>query len=189
MAQPALGPAQPFDWDALKAQARELAPSRSSRPATSGRRSWPALTWDQYEALRFRPDHALWADTDLPFRVQFFHLGSYYQAAVRIFVVDDGQARPIEYDPSLFDYGPTKFDPPLPHDLGFAGWRLHFHTNFAAGRRRLPGRLLLPRHRRRQPVRHVLPRPRRSTPAWTGRRSSRASAASGWSGRARPTPR
>ena len=41
------------------------------------------------------------------------------------------QARPVEYDPSLFDYGPTSFDPPLPHDLGFAGWRLHYHTNFA----------------------------------------------------------
>ncbi len=49
---------------------------------------------------------------------------------MRIFDVADGEARPIEYDPSLFDYGPTMFDPPLPHDLGFAGWRLHFHTNF-----------------------------------------------------------
>ena len=49
---------------------------------------------------------------------------------MRIFVVDNGEARPVEYDPSLFDYGPTRFDPPLPHDLGFAGWRLHFHSNF-----------------------------------------------------------
>ena len=104
--------------------------SRSSRPATSARRSWPQLSWDQYDALRFRPDHALWADTDLPFRVRFFHLGSYYHAAVRVFVVDQGEARAIEYDPSLFDYGQTRFDPPLPHDLGFAGWRLYFHTNF-----------------------------------------------------------
>ena len=130
MAQPALGPAQPFDWERLKEDARELARQPFEAPGDQRPPQLAELTWDQYEALRFRPDHALWADTDLPFRVQFFHLGSYYRAAVRIFVVDQGEARAIEYDPSLFDYGPTKFDPPLPHDLGFAGWRLHFHSNF-----------------------------------------------------------
>ena len=131
MAQPALGPALPFTWEGLKNQARDLSTQPFEPPGDQRPPQLAALTWDQYEALHFRPEHALWADTDLPFRVQFFHLGLYYQAAVRIFVVDDGQARPIEYDPSLFDYGPTKFDPPLPHDLGFAGWRLHYHTQFA----------------------------------------------------------
>ena len=130
LAQPALGPAQPFDWDLLKAHARDLAREPFAAPGDQRPQQLAELTWDQYEALRFRPDHALWADTDLPFRVQFFHLGLYYRAAVRIFVVDNGEARPVEYDPSLFDYGPTKFDPALPHDLGFAGWRLHFHSNF-----------------------------------------------------------
>jgi glucans biosynthesis protein len=130
LAQPALGPAQPFDWDWLKAFARDLATQPFEPPGDQRPPQLAALTWDQYQALRFRPDHALWADTASPFRVEFFHLGSYYKAAVRIFDVADGTARPIEYDPSLFDYGPTGFDPPLPHDLGFAGWRLHFHTNF-----------------------------------------------------------
>ncbi|MGD9508725.1 MAG: glucan biosynthesis protein [Geminicoccaceae bacterium] len=130
MAQPALGPAQPFDWEGLQAQARELSRQPFEAPGDQRPQQLAELTWDQYEALRFRPEHALWADTDLPFRIQFFHLGSYYHAAARIFVVDKGEARPVEYDPSLFDYGPTRFDPPLPRDLGFAGWRLHFQTNF-----------------------------------------------------------
>jgi glucans biosynthesis protein len=130
LAQPALGPAQPFDWERLQAQARELAAQPYVPPGDQRPPQVQALTWDQYEAIRFRPERALWADTSLPFRIQFFHLGSYYRRAVKIFEVDGGQARPIEYDPSLFDHGPTRFDPPLPHDLGFAGWRLHFHTNF-----------------------------------------------------------
>ena len=130
MAQPALGPGQSFDWDQLKAQAHELATQPFEPPGDQRPPQLAQLSWDQYDALRFRPDHALWADTDLPFRVRFFHLGSYYHAAVRVFVVDQGEARAIEYDPSLFDYGQTRFDPPLPHDLGFAGWRLYFHTNF-----------------------------------------------------------
>lgn len=130
MAQPALGPEEPFDWEWLKGFARDLAAQPYQAPGDQRPPQVAALTWDQYEAIRSRPEHALWADTDLPFRVQFFHLGSYFQAAVRLFVVDGGTARPIEYDPSLFDYGPTRFEPPLPHDLGFAGWRLHYHTNF-----------------------------------------------------------
>ena len=129
-AQPALGPAQQFTGTGSRPWRATSRPSRSSHRATSARRTGGAEL-GSVRGAAFRPDHALWADTDLPFRVQFFHLGRYFQAAVRIFVVDDGQARPVEYDPSLFDYGPTSFDPPLPHDLGFAGWRLHYHTNFA----------------------------------------------------------
>ena len=131
LAQPALGPAQPFDWDGLQAHARELAELPFEAPGDQRPPQLAGLTWDQDEALRFRRERAVWGDTDLAFRIQFFHLGSYYESAVRIFVVDGSTARAVEYDPSLFDYGPTRFEPPLPHDLGFAGWRLHFHTNFS----------------------------------------------------------
>ena len=54
-------------------------PSPTTSPGDHRPPQLPGLTWDQYEALRFRPDHALWADTDLPFQVQFFHLGIYYR--------------------------------------------------------------------------------------------------------------
>ena len=131
LAQPALGPAAPFDWEWLKGLARDLAARPYEPPGDQRPPQVAALTWDQYETIRFRPEQALWTETDAPFRVQFFHLGSYYKTAVRIFAVDQGVARPVEYDGSLFDYGRNSFDPPLPHDLGFAGWRLHFHTNFA----------------------------------------------------------
>jgi periplasmic glucans biosynthesis protein len=122
--------AQPFDWEWLKGQARELArqpftPLGEDRPP-----QLQALTWDQYNAIRFRPDHALWVGTDLAFQIQFFHLGIFYRHAVQIYQVDDGQARRIAYDPAMFDYGPNKFDPPLPPDLGFAGFRVHFHEDF-----------------------------------------------------------
>ncbi len=36
---------------------------------------------------------------------------------------------PIPYAANLFDYGRTKFDKPLPINLGFAGFRLHFPLN------------------------------------------------------------
>lgn len=131
LAQPSLGPGEPFDWDWLKGHARELAQQPFQAPGDQRPPAMAALSWDQYNAIRFRRDHALWAGTGLPFQIQFFHLGIFYQTAVRIFEVADGSARPIQYDSSLFDYGPTRFDPPLSKDLGFAGWRLHAHTDFA----------------------------------------------------------
>ncbi|MFO1037111.1 MAG: glucan biosynthesis protein [Geminicoccaceae bacterium] len=126
-AQPALGPPQPFDWDRLKAMASGLSAQPWIDPGDQRPQQLADLPWDRYEVLRYRPEQALWAGDDLPFQIQFFHLGSHFKSAVRIFEVANGEARPIEYDPSLFDYGPTTFDPPLPHDLGFAGWRLHSH--------------------------------------------------------------
>src|SRR5918993_5931403 len=78
LAQPALGEPRPFDWEWLNAHARDLAAQRFQPPGDQRPPQVAALTWDQYEALRFRPEAALWAGAGLPFRVQFFHLGSYY---------------------------------------------------------------------------------------------------------------
>lgn len=124
-------PGQPFDWEWLKNLARERSaapplPMRDDRPS-----ALQALSWDEYNAIRFRPDRALWAGTDLTFQVQFFHLGIFYNRAVGIHEVVDGVARPIGYDPAMFDFGPVRLEPPLPPELGLAGLRVHFHTNFA----------------------------------------------------------
>jgi glucans biosynthesis protein len=124
------GPAQAFSWDQLVAEARQLSTEPWRMPGDQRPGAVAALTWDQYNAIRFNPDHALWADADLPFQAQFFHLGIFFRVAVQIFEVSGDRAWPIQYDPAMFDYGPTRFDPPLPKDLGFAGFRLHFHTNF-----------------------------------------------------------
>jgi glucans biosynthesis protein len=48
---------------------------------------------------------------------------------VTVNIVKDGMAAPIPYAPNLFTYGRTKFTKPLPINLGFAGFRLHFPLN------------------------------------------------------------
>ena len=44
-------------------------------------------------------------------------------------VIRDGVPAPVPYAAALFDYGRTKIDKPLPLDLGFAGFRLHYPLN------------------------------------------------------------
>ncbi|MGE3303332.1 MAG: glucan biosynthesis protein [Hyphomonadaceae bacterium] len=80
--------------------------------------------YDAYRAIRFRSDHALWAQENLGFRAEFFHRGWVYKDAVTLFELRDGRARPIVYSPDQFT-----FDDPalagLPRGLGYAGFRLH----------------------------------------------------------------
>ncbi len=125
----ALGKPQRFDHGWLKGQARALAAapykaaSQALPPAIAG------LDWDQYQSIRFKPEHALWADDKLRFRVELFHLGLYFKRPVRMFEVANNQAQELAYDPAMFDYGKSGVNGARqPKDLGFAGFRFKFHT-------------------------------------------------------------
>jgi glucans biosynthesis protein len=52
---------------------------------------------------------------------------------VRLYEVADGQAQEVGYHPSMFNFRMSGVDASsLPQDLGFAGFRLHFHTDWQA---------------------------------------------------------
>ncbi len=87
------------------------------------------LTYDQLRDIRFRPEAAIWKGTGSLFELQLFHLGHFYRQPVGIYLVEKGRARQVDYDPSLFDYGANRFPTPLPRDLGFAGFRVHYPLN------------------------------------------------------------
>jgi glucans biosynthesis protein len=111
-----------FEEVAKKAQELAAAPYRDTR---GGVPDWLVqLSYDQWRDIRFRPDRALWRGS--PFQVQFFHLGLFYDRPVRIDVVDGAKVEPVEFSPSLFDYGRNKFASQIPQDLGFAGFRVHY---------------------------------------------------------------
>jgi len=121
-----------FDYAALKGHARELAAQAYVAPDVQIPAALTHLDWDHYQAIRPRPEHALWADLDTHLRVQFFHLGMQFRRPVHIFELVDGNAREIEYDPGRFDMSKSGVDGgKLSHDLGYAGFRAHFHTDFA----------------------------------------------------------
>ncbi|WP_066341176.1 glucan biosynthesis protein [Azohydromonas lata] len=127
-----LTPAQPFDYAWLKGLARTKAAAAYKAPAENLPREVAALDWDQYQAIQYRDDHALWAnDADSNFRLKFFHLGLFFKSAVRMHEVVGGQARQLAYDPEMFDYGKSGLrNVRLPANLGFAGFRVDFHTDW-----------------------------------------------------------
>jgi len=122
---------KPFSYAWLKGYARELA----SHPYISHEGELPQslkqLSWDDYQAIGFRKDHALWAESESAFQVQLFHLGLYFQSPVTIHEVVDGKATTLRYNPEFFDYKGKQPLGDLPGNLGYAGFRLHYQTNFS----------------------------------------------------------
>jgi periplasmic glucans biosynthesis protein len=122
-----------FDYAWLKGHARALAAQAHRSPERDLPASLAKLDYDGHQALRFRPAHALWHSRGSRFRVQFFHRSSLFRERVRLHEIVDGVAREIGYEKSAFDFARSGIEPKvLPADLGFAGFRLHFHTNWDA---------------------------------------------------------
>ncbi|HEX5514586.1 MAG TPA: glucan biosynthesis protein G [Gammaproteobacteria bacterium] len=83
------------------------------------------LSYDQWRDIRFKPAESLWRKEKLPFEVQFFHTGLYYDRGVTIHVVNNGQVAPLAFSTDFFDYGKNTIPEPIPANIGFAGLRIH----------------------------------------------------------------
>ncbi|MPZ42625.1 MAG: glucan biosynthesis protein D [Betaproteobacteria bacterium] len=120
-----LGEPQPFDYAALKGRARSLAAQPYQAPAERLPAEVKQLDWDQYQSIRFQPDHALWADDRTRFTIRFFHMGLFFELPVRIHALREGLAREVAYDAAMFDHSKSGLaGVALPPDLGFAGFRV-----------------------------------------------------------------
>jgi glucans biosynthesis protein len=123
-----LGTPQPFDFALLKGQARAMAGTAYQAPKSTLPAEVANLDYDQYQSIRYKPDHALWADARLRFQIKLFHLGLYFKRPVRMFELADGRAQELSYDPAMFDYGKSGIHGSRqPADLGFAGFRVNSH--------------------------------------------------------------
>ena len=126
-----LGNAAPFDYARLKGLARSMAGTAYQAPSAELPPAIARLSWDQWQAIRFRDDHSLWIGEGLRFRAQLFHLGFTIRKPVKIYTIENGQSQELSYDPALFDYSRSGVDGhKLPATLGFAGFRLLFHGDW-----------------------------------------------------------
>lgn len=125
------GDAKPFDYAWLKGLARHLSEQPHQDHSGQIPEQLQKLSWDDYQAITYRPDHALWSDSKSPFRAQMFHLGRTFTTPVRIYQVSEGEAREIAYDPAMFNLEETDLDASqLSERLGFAGFRLHHESDW-----------------------------------------------------------
>ncbi|TXH03930.1 MAG: glucan biosynthesis protein G [Nevskiaceae bacterium] len=123
------GAALAFDFKDVAAKARNLAAKSYEKPDMTLPKELIDLGYDQYRDIRYRPDKALWRGSKLPFELQFFHPGLYYNQEVKINLITAEGARPLRFDPDNFDYGKNPIDKSKLRDLGYAGFRVHYPLN------------------------------------------------------------
>jgi len=114
-----------FDFPDVQKAAQELSKEQFKEPAKIP--DWLLkISYDQWRQIRFRTDKSLWRERDLPFEIQFFHPGLFYDRTVVINQVDSAGVHAVPFTPSLFEYANLDFASKVPQDLGFAGFRIHY---------------------------------------------------------------
>jgi glucans biosynthesis protein len=119
-------PATPFGLADVAARAEQLAREPYDDPRDHVPEWLLNITYDQWRDIRFRPERALWRAERLPFTVQFFHLGLYYDHPVAVNVIEATGVRPVAFAPADFDYGGSGLGRRMPANLGYAGFRIHY---------------------------------------------------------------
>jgi periplasmic glucans biosynthesis protein len=118
-----------FGFDAVVAMARDLAAQPFQEPKGMVPDFLLKATYDQWRDIRFDADKSLWRSENLPFEVQFFHLGFLYDRPVKINVIDAKGVSQVPFSTEFFNYGANDFKAKLQDDLGYAGFRLHYPIN------------------------------------------------------------
>ncbi len=118
------GDAQPFDFVTLRKMAKDLAAKSYVAAKTPAPDLVSKIDFDVAQKVKFRADHALWADGPGPFPIRLFHVDKFNPLPVQINVISGGMARRIAYSADAFDYGDTGLGQKLPPDLGFSGFRV-----------------------------------------------------------------
>jgi glucans biosynthesis protein len=125
-----LAAVQAFGFNDVSTRAKQLAGQAYQRPDTSLPQAIQDLGYDKYNAIKYRSERAFWAKDKLPFELQFFHEGEYYNQPVKINEIAPYGVREIRYNPGDFDFeGAGPVDPEKLKGLGFSGFRVHYGLN------------------------------------------------------------
>ncbi|MES2885109.1 MAG: glucan biosynthesis protein G [Pseudomonadota bacterium] len=121
--------AAPFGFEDVAARAQKLSQQDYIAPTNDLPKELKELDYDQYRDIRFRPAQSIWRKQNLPFELQLFHPGLYYNAPVKISFVANGRPAPLQFNADFFDYGKNKLDRGKLKNIGYAGFRVHFPLN------------------------------------------------------------
>ncbi|RJR26005.1 MAG: glucans biosynthesis protein [Desulfobacteraceae bacterium] len=119
-----------FGMSHVEARARDLA-SRPFQDTAGGVPEYLLrISYDQWRDIRFKPEKSLWRKEGLPFELQFFHPGLFYNKMVSINIVTQEGVKELPFSTEFFNYGENDFQARVASaKLSFAGFRVHYPLN------------------------------------------------------------
>jgi glucans biosynthesis protein len=123
------GQAQAFSLDDVTAKARALMEKPYAAPVNNLPPVFSGMQFADYQKMQPRADRFEWGDQPTPFRLNFYHQGMHFNAAVRINEINGDTVQEIRYDPERFDFGNLSFDKGATSTLGYAGFRVLYPIN------------------------------------------------------------
>lgn len=121
---------KPFDRQWLIDHARQLATQEFSPRVIPESSPLRQMTYDEYRAIVFNPNSAIWARQDRNFIVELFYPGFMFTNPIHLNVVQDGTARRVEFSPRVFSFWG---EPAMKYQNeiadGYSGFRLAYPLN------------------------------------------------------------
>ena len=87
------------------------------------------LDYDAMRDIRWKDEYTLWKDKNLPFQVKFAQRSGYLRYSINFFTISPDGVKPFPYSSDYFNFGRTKLNGPLPSDVGYGGFRIHYAIN------------------------------------------------------------
>ena len=117
-----------FDYQNVVSLAQKMSfsPFETKKPDLPSELS--EMNYDDFRSIRYKREEGPWYHQNIPFEMQFFHMGSIYQNSVRVNQLIAGKEYYIPYTPKAF----TLKDKPMMNiqgDIDYAGFRLHYPLN------------------------------------------------------------
>ncbi len=118
-----------FGYNDVVVKARELAQEKFVPQELKLPQSLASMDYDAFRNIRYVREEGPWYGKNIPFEIQFFHMGSIFKNSVRINEIVGGNQVYIPYESKAF----TNHDKPLNDNwsggIDYAGFRLHYPLN------------------------------------------------------------
>ena len=114
--------AETMDFERLAGIASELAQKPYvGRPVLD----LPPMEYDQFRAVLFQPERAIWKKENLPFQLQFFPVGWLHKKGVTVYEIADGEVRPMPIDTEMFSHAKDMEGNLIELPNAISGFRVH----------------------------------------------------------------
>lgn len=120
--------AELFGYDQVVAKAQKLSRENFKPEVLKLPDQLANMDYDAFREIRYIREQGPWYGKNIPFEIQFFHMGSIFKNSIRVNEIVAGKEKYIPYNSKAF----TKDNYPMPtfpSDIDYAGFRLHYPLN------------------------------------------------------------